>query len=94
MRVVILAAKSPIWSYYMQTRIVSPTLQDAIIHARSANEMWLDSFVIVSDTEAEMDEHGRSEPATEPGTWPRGKFDMVGYVQANKRIRVIPKVAA
>jgi len=92
MRIVILATKSPVWSYYMQTRIVAPTLQDAIAHARNANEMWRSQFAIISDTEAMPDEHGVVEPATEPGTWPRGKFDMAGHVAANKRLRIVPSM--
>lgn len=92
MRVVVFAAKSPVWSYYMQVRIVAPTLRDAIAHVRNCHEMWRDSFVVVSDDEAVEDENGRVEPATELGAWPRGKFDMAGFLAANKRIRVIPAV--
>jgi hypothetical protein len=93
MRIVVFAAKSPVWSYYMQTRIVAPTLLDAINHARACNEMWRSTFIIASDTEAEPDEHGNVEPATEPGQWPRGKFDMEDFIRINKRLRVIPAMS-
>lgn len=87
MRAVTLAAKSPLYTYYLSTRIVAADVRAAIAHARACNEMWWDAFVIVSDDPAD-------EPATDPGTWPRTpRFDMDGLVNAVKaggaKLRVV-----
>lgn len=92
MRAIVLAAKSPVWSYYMQTRIVAPSLKAAIEHARNCHEMWRGQFAVISDDELVPDKNGHVEPATEPGEWPRGKFDMAGHLAANKRLRIVPSM--
>lgn len=84
-RAVTLAAQNPYWSYHTYTRIVAPTLKDAIAHARACNEMWHQAFVLVSDEETD-------EPVTDVGEWPRGKFDMLAHKGSVDKLRVIPAV--
>lgn len=85
-RAVTLAAQSPVYSYFLSTRIVAPDLKSAIAHARACHDMWNDAFVVVSDEETD-------EPATDAGEWPRTpRFDMQAHANQSGKIRVVAAV--